>query len=111
MQSRRVGTLTLGVLLIILGILYILITIFNMPLEKKILDFWPLILISLGIEILVLNNQAIKNNLTLKYDFTSFILIIIMLVFSFSTFTASKLIGEFLNPSSSLFYRNYIHIY
>ncbi|KZL90536.1 hypothetical protein [Clostridium magnum] len=109
MQSRRVGTLTLGILLIILGILYLLITVFNMPLEKKILDFWPLILVSLGIEVLVLNDRALKKDLTLRYDGMSFLLIIIMLFFSFSTYTASKLLGEFLDPSSPLFYRNYIH--
>lgn len=109
MQSRRVGTLTLGILLIILGTLYLLITVFNMPLEKKILDFWPLILVSLGIEVLVLNDRALKKDLTLRYDGMSFLLIIIMLIFSFSTYTASKLLGEFLDPSSPLFYRNYIH--
>lgn len=109
MQSRRVGTLTLGSLLIILGMLYLLITVFNIPIEKKILDFWPLILVSLGIEVLVLNDRALKNDLPLRYDFISFVLIIIMLVFSFSTYTASRLLGEFLDPSSPLFYRNYIH--
>lgn len=108
MQPRRVGTLTLGALLIILGVLYLLITVFNIPLEKKILDFWPLILVSLGAEVLVLNNRALKNDLPLKYDFISFILILVMLVFTFSVFTASKLLGEFLDPSSPLFYRNHI---
>lgn len=109
MQSRRVGTLTLGIFLIILGILYLLISVFNIPLEKKLLDFWPLILVSLGAEVLVLNNKALKNDLPLRYDFISFILIVIMLVFSFSTFTASKLLGDFLDPSSPLFYGNHIH--
>lgn len=111
MQSRRVGTITFGILLIVLGVLYLLISIFNIPLWEKILNFWPLILISLGTEVLVLNDRALKNNLSLKYDFVSFILIIIMLVFSFSTFAASKLLVEFLDPSSPLFYGNHIHIY
>ena len=102
MQSRRVGTITFGILLIVLGVLYLLIAIFNIPLWEKILKFWPLI---------VLNDRALKNNLSLKYDFVSFILIIIMLVFSFSTFAASKLLVEFLDPSSPLFYGNHIHIY
>lgn len=109
MQSRRVGTLTLGVLLIVLGIFYLSITVLNIPLEKKILEFWPLILVGLGIEVLVLNNKSLKKDIPLKYDFISFILIIIMLVFSFGTFTASKLIGEFLDPSSPLFYRNHVN--
>lgn len=109
MQSRRVGTLTFGALLIILGILYLLSSVFNINMEGKILDFWPLILVALGIEVLVLNNRALKNGLPLKYDFLSFILIIIMLIFSFTTFAASKFLGEFLNPGSPLYYGNYIH--
>jgi len=108
MQSRRVGTLTLGILLIILGIFYLLITVFNMPLEKRILDFWPLILLSLGIEVLVLNDRALKKDLPLRYDFISFVLIMIMLFFSFGTYTASRLLGELLDPGSPLFYGHYI---
>ncbi|MBC2581106.1 LiaI-LiaF-like domain-containing protein [Clostridium sp. DJ247] len=109
MQSRRVGTLTLGILLIVLGIVYFLITVFNIPLEKKILEFWPLILVSLGIEVLVLNDIALKKDIPLKYDFISFILIVTMLFFSFGTYVLSKLVGDFLDPSSPLFYRNYIN--
>ncbi len=109
MQSRRVGTLTFGALLVILGILYLLSSVFNINMEGKILDFWPLILVSLGIEVLVLNNIALKKDLPLRYDFVSFILIMVMLIFSFTTFAASKFLGEFLNPASPLYYRNYIH--
>lgn len=108
MQSRRVGTLTLGIFLIVLGIVYFLITVFNIPLEKKILEFWPLILVSLGIEVLVLNDIALKKDIPLRYDFISFILIITMLFFSFGTYVLSKLAGDFLDPGSPLFYRNYI---
>ncbi|AQR93829.1 LiaI-LiaF-like domain-containing protein [Clostridium saccharoperbutylacetonicum] len=109
MQSRRVGTLTLGLLLIILGILYFLFTVFNIPFEKRILDFWPLIFISLGVEVLVLSNKALKNNIPLRYDFISFILIAIIIAFSFCTFTASKFLGVFLDPSSPLHYRYHIY--
>lgn len=108
MQSRRVGTLTLGILLIVLGIIYFLITVFNIPLEKKILEFWPLILVSLGTEVLVLNNIALKKDMTLKYDFISFMLIIIMLFFSFGAYALSKLAEDFLDPTSPLFYKHYI---
>lgn len=108
MQSRRVGTLTLGILLIVLGIIYILMTFFNLPLWKNLIDFWPLILISLGIEVLVLNNIALKNNIPLRYDFISFILIIVMFFFAFGTFAFSTVAKDCLNPSSPIFYRHYI---
>lgn len=92
MIQRRVGTLTFGLLMIVLGILYLLITVFNIHIEEYILKFWPIILISLGIETLTLNKLSIKNNIELKYDLLSFFLIIIMIFFCFSIYTANKLI-------------------
>lgn len=103
MQQRRVGTFTFGISLIFLGILYLCITIFKLPLENILLDLWPFILIFLGIEILVLNHISIKKNIQLKYDFISFILIIIMIFFCFSLYSLSSFLKEV--PSSF-----YIHI-
>lgn len=108
MISRRVGTLTFGCLMIILGILYLCITVFNIPLEKYILNFWPLILISLGIETLVLNKLSLKNNVELKYDFLSFILIIIMVSFCFGTYAVTKLIKYIPYFNTSLFLGHYL---
>ncbi|PJI07791.1 hypothetical protein CUB90_07895 [Clostridium sp. CT7] len=103
MQQRRVGTLTFGILLIVWGVLYLCITIFKLPLENMLLNLWPLILIFLGIEILVLNHISIKKNVSLKYDFISFILIILMIFFCFGIYSFSSFLKEV--PSSS-----YIHM-
>jgi hypothetical protein len=92
MWSRRVGTLTLGILLISTGITFFLSTFFNLSLEKEILKFWPLIRISIGIEILALNNIALKQKMYIKYDFISLLLIIIILFFSFGTYTFGNFI-------------------
>jgi hypothetical protein len=51
----------------------------------------------------------LKNNIPLRYDFISFILIAIIIAFSFCTFTASKFLGVFLDPSSPLHYRYHIY--
>lgn len=108
MKSRRVGTLTFGALMIILGILYLCITVFNMPIEKYIINFWPLILISLGIETLVLNKLSLKNNVELKYDFLSFILIIFMIFFCFGAYAMTKLIKYIPYFNTSLFFGHYL---
>jgi hypothetical protein len=96
MKSRRVGTLTFGILMIVLGILYLCITVFNLPIEKYVINLWPLILISLGIETLVLDRLSLKNNVELKYDFISFVLIIIMAAFCFGTYAVAKFWDHYL---------------
>lgn len=104
MKQRRVGTLTFGGLMIVLGIAYLCVTVFKIPIQERILDFWPLILVSIGAETLVLNQKALKNDQPLKYDFLSFILIIIMIFFAFGLYTFSKLLKEFLNPASPIYF-------
>lgn len=94
MQSRRVGTITLGILSISIGIAFFLVTFFNLPIETEILKFWPLVFISLGIEILVLNNIALKQKMYIQYDFISFILIAIIIFLSFSTYAFSQCISR-----------------
>lgn len=76
-----------------------LVTFFNLPIETEILKFWPLVFISLGIEILVLNNIALKQKMYIQYDFISFILIAIIIFLSFSTYAFSQCI------SRGIFYR------
>lgn len=104
MQSRRVGTLTFGILLIVLGVLYLLMNCYNLPLWKSLLDFWPVIFISLGIEVLVLNYIALKKNISLRFDFISLILIIIMFFFTFGTFVVSKAASNSINTNTPIYF-------
>lgn len=94
MQARRVGTITLGLLSITVGIAFFLVTFFNLPIEKEILKFWPLAFISLGIEILILNHMSLKQKMYIKYDFMSFILMAIIIFLSFSTYVFSQCIAK-----------------
>lgn len=79
-KSRRVGTFTLGILLIIFGILFIL-RIFLTDLTYHIIfSMWPVIFLLLGIEILLAGIKQTGEKLI--YDTTAFFLIIILSFFA-----------------------------
>ena len=79
-KTHRVGTLTLGGMLIIFGLLF-LIRIFVDTLSFAfIFKLWPVIFIFLGVEILIGN--AKQPNQSLLYDKTAFALIIILSFFA-----------------------------
>ncbi|WP_026888710.1 hypothetical protein [Clostridium beijerinckii] len=79
-KVRKVGTLTSGLALIVFGIMFLLrvfITNLNVLL---IVSMWPLILVSVGIEIIaacIINNQE-----RMQYDFSAIILVIILVFFA-----------------------------
>lgn len=79
-KSHRVGTITLGGMLITFGLLFIL-RIFITTLSYGIIfKLWPVIFILLGIEILISNFR--QKDTTLIYDKTAFALIIILSFFA-----------------------------
>ncbi|OCB00644.1 hypothetical protein [Clostridium beijerinckii] len=79
-KGRKVGTLTSGLALVVFGIMFLLrlfITNLNVLL---IVSMWPLILVSVGIEIIaayIINNQE-----KMQYDFSAIILVIILVFFA-----------------------------
>lgn len=81
MKTRRVGAITCGIILIITGILC-LIHIFYPPLSYEyILKGWPVILISLGGEMLAAN-LAGNEDVKIKYDTGAVILMFILVIFA-----------------------------
>ena len=81
MKTRRVGTFTLGALLISFGILFLLNIFFVGLTYEFIFRLWPIIFIFLGLEILVANfNQQEEDKLT--YDKAAIALIILLSFFS-----------------------------
>lgn len=83
MRSRRVGTFTLGVALIAVGGLY-LVRLFA-PKAVNLLfavRFWPLALISLGVEVLL--SCAINKEEKLRYDGWAIFLIICLMGFAWT---------------------------
>ena len=79
-KTHRVGTITLGGMLIIFGILFLLrIFLPNLSYEV-IFKLWPAIFIFLGSEILIANFRQKEEKLI--YDKTAFALIIILSFFA-----------------------------
>ena len=63
-KTRRIGTFTFGLILILCGICVLIVTFSNIDMIRYIFMLSPIIFISLGIEVIV----NYKNS-NLKYDF------------------------------------------
>lgn len=71
MRTWRVGSISMGASLLLLGVLLFFTQIFHLNSAKIILAWWPIILIILGAEILVYLFRSQKENPHVKYDFLS----------------------------------------
>jgi UDP-N-acetylmuramyl pentapeptide phosphotransferase/UDP-N-acetylglucosamine-1-phosphate transferase len=81
MKTHRVGTFTLGGMLIVFGLLFLL-RIFLVDLSYDIIfKLWPIVFIFLGTEVLAANFKQKEDN-KLIYDKTAFALIIILSFFA-----------------------------
>ena len=79
-KGRRVGTFTTGIILVMFGILFLLrLTSLNVD-YLMIASLWPLVLVLLGIEIIVA--YLINKDESMKYDFASIFLIVMLSFFS-----------------------------
>lgn len=82
MRTKRVGTLTLGIILIIGGILFILKTLNIMTDYRWLFTLWPVILILLGSEVLAFNFSRKEEKL--KYDGGAIVLLIVLSLITFT---------------------------
>lgn len=78
MRERRVGTFTLGCMLVIFGVLFMLHALGNVISYEMIFHCWPLILISLGVEILFA--LYVKKQL-IHYDKGAIVLLMVLTLF------------------------------
>jgi len=81
MKTHRVGTLTLGGMLIVFGVLFLLRIFFADLSYDIIFKLWPIVFIFLGSEVLVANFIQ-KEESKMVYDKTAFALIIILSFFA-----------------------------
>lgn len=83
MRTRRVGSITCGILMIFFGILF-MVHMFYPPLSLEvIMKLWPLILIALGGEMLVSNvHRGEDKEEVLKYDKGAIFLVFLLTCFS-----------------------------
>lgn len=75
MRTWRVGTISMGLTLVLLGIFLVLSQIFNWDLAYVMMSWWPIILIVLGVEVLIYLFLARKENPIVKYDLLSIFLV------------------------------------
>ena len=80
MRTRRVGTITCGIVLIVFGLLFLLHMFLPVISYSFIFRLWPLILIFLGVEIMMSNIKATEA--ALKYDVGAVLLVKLLALFS-----------------------------
>ncbi|MCQ2749588.1 MAG: hypothetical protein MJ246_06470 [Clostridia bacterium] len=78
-KTKRIGTATFGIMLILLGVLFIISMFTSIEFLKYTFMTWPLFLITLGAECIIYNAN---DKIEVKYDFGSFILMGFVLLFA-----------------------------
>jgi hypothetical protein len=80
MRNWKVGTITAGIILIAIGLLWFLQNFISIPYSKLLINAWPVACILLGIEILLFN--IVRKEDTLRFHGFSIFLLILMMVVS-----------------------------
>ena len=81
MKTRRVGAITCGIILVLLGVLCLIHIFYPEFRYEYILRGWPLILILIGGEMLAANVTC-SEHVKLKYDIPAVILVFILVLFA-----------------------------
>lgn len=90
MKRTRVGTFSLGVLLVAIGVLILVCGIKGVDGVQLILKFWPIILISIGLEILYFVYKNKGEEMKLKYDVLSVVVFLFLLIISSGVFVFNE---------------------
>lgn len=80
MAAKRVGSVTLGLTLVVFGVLFLLSAFIRSLNYLEIIKFWPVIFISLGIEMLV--HAFSKDAEKAKLDVPSCLMTCVLMLFS-----------------------------
>lgn len=87
MREHKVGTFTLGCMLVVFGILFLLHTFGEVVSYTLIFHCWPVILISLGIEILF---SVYGRKQLIRYDKGAIVLLMVLTLFSMGMAVADQ---------------------
>lgn len=79
-KSRRVGTLTAGILMVVFGVLFLLHLFLPAITIRFIASLWPVVLVFLGVEILIA--YALNKDEKMRYDAGSVVLLIVLSLFT-----------------------------
>ena len=91
MRQWRVGTFSMGILLILLGIVFLISTVKGIVMVEGLIKFWPAILIVLGLEIIVYLYFAKEDKPNIKYDLFSIFIVILISLLSIGFYMVSSL--------------------
>jgi len=80
MRKWRVGSISTGILFILLGVLLLINQVWGVHLITLIFQWWPVILIGLGVEVLVYH--FLQKDVPLKFDFFSMFILFLALIFT-----------------------------
>ena len=89
MKTHRVGTITLGIMMVMFGVLFLVHMVMPMIAYHFIFRLWPVMIIALGVEILLANAKS--EQVTFVYDKGAIFLMIIISFFSMSMATMEVL--------------------
>lgn len=95
MRRWRVGTLTVGLVLISFGVLLILGQIQGVSTIDLVYKWWPIVLIMLGIETLVFVYFAKDGETRVRFDGFSIFLIIVLIFFTIAGYGVKLVFNDF----------------
>lgn len=81
-RTRRVGSVTFGMTLILFGVLFLIHIVVPTLQYELIFQFWPVVFVLLGVEILVENYKSNAEQCKFVYDFPAILMMIVMLLFA-----------------------------
>lgn len=90
MKIKRVGTISMGIVLISFGVILFLSQVNKFSALNMVLKIWPLILILMGLEVLWYRYMSKDEGIVIKYDLFSIFTILIILIVNMGIFTISE---------------------
>lgn len=96
MRQWRVGTVSMGLSLLIMGLFLLASQVFETLVFDTLIAWWPLIFITLGLEILLYAFVSKKEHSLIKYDFLSILFIGVLgsIAIGFSLLTSTGAMAE-----------------
>lgn len=77
-KSRRMGTISIGISMVMFGVMFLLCSVFEILSYETVFALWPVILIAYGLELLVFS--FFKGNLI--YDKGAVFIMILLMLFA-----------------------------
>lgn len=90
MKIKRVGTISMGIVLIAFGVILFLSQINKFSALSMVLKIWPVILILLGLEVLWCRYSSRDETVVIKYDFFSIVCIFMVLIVNIGIFAINE---------------------